>query len=401
MTIPAAPVWTLYDTDFQTVIGDLTPVSTRDLEPKLNDCGSGQLIIPYINTYFSQIVVGQFVALYYPDYQSGFLVENISTTDAQTSQDYAGKAVTISGRGPLALLEDAMEWDWSTPDRENVRHWGTYDLLNMYGDGGAPVTPGSILYHLLDEAQNLQTLPWAPFSNMERYCWYWPADGTSGGRKLFIWDFDADYDSNHVLWTSSVVAPVDLDIRTGTSLLDVVKQFAALGYDFWVDYDDVAGQFTLHAYGSPLGSDLSGSIGFTVGVDCLEVSRRESMVDVRTSILTEYNSASPFVEVNDAPAMLRYRRREGLLEAANATSSATASQYGQAELNRLKVPSTSISIKVTDLDAPQYGVDYHLADTIFYDNAFGFGANYRVTGAHLSWNGDNPAAEVSVGFVTP
>lgn len=390
------------DTDFQTVIGDLIAVGTRSLSPKLNDVGGGQLIVPVRGwSFWDRLDLGQFVALNYPDYQGGFLIENIAPTDAQTSKDWAGKAITISGRGPLALLEDAMEWDWSTPDMEDVRHWGTGDTLNMYGDGGAPVTPGSILFHLLDEAQNMQTLPWPPYANMERYCWYWPADGTSGGRKLLTWDFDAVNDSNGAAWTASAVAPVDIDIRTGTSLLDTLKQFAKLGYDFSVDYDPTAGQFTLHGYGSKLGSDLSGSVLFQVGVDCEEVSRKESMVDVRTSILTEYNNSSPFIEVTDPTAMLRYRRREGLLEAANATTPTTATQYGQAELDGSKLTTKEISIKVSDLVSPQYGIDYHLADTILYNNNFWFSQAYRITGAILEWNEDNPAADVTMQIQSP
>lgn len=390
-TYTDGPEWTLYDRDLSNAAGlaILHPIDPK-LYLKQNDCGSGEMSFPLSDPILSQIQMGQLVGLNYRgDWRGGFLIEKIRLIEAN-SQERPGLMVGISGRGVMSLIDDGIVWDWGTPDLENTRFFGTKDVTMTYG--GAPVSKGKMLYHLLDEAENHQDD--SKFVNpvgqtLDRFVWH--KGGLLAGAIYLDWDFGPGKDSDGNNWTDTG----DYEYRVGTSLLDVVRQIGALEYDFTITRDPATGLFTLHAYPYRVGTDVSSTVHFRVGMDITEVSREEVGAEIKNTILVEFSDPSnPYTTVQDAASVATYRRRESLLQASNASKLSTAIKYGTSEVNSTKDPTRNIAIKVSDTPRPFIFIDYNLGDTISYDNGRTAEMKYRVDGAQLSWTGDNKYADI-------
>lgn len=398
------PIWTLYDVDLSTNLGVLHPLDGAKLYLQLNDTGTGNLTIHGSDNLANTIALDQYVNLTYngnSDY--GFFIEHIEYTDGD-EKEIAGQVITISGPGNMALLADAVEWDWMTPGIEDVRHWGTADIITPYKTG-APVPAGMILYHLLDEAENDQTLPWNPAIHINRYCWNWPP-GAAGTLQL-TWDFDDVNDSSGNPWTDAI----DIDLRVGTSLLDILRQFAALGYDFICSFD--SGVFKLSAYPEPAGNDLTGSFYFYISGNVTKAIRIYDSTTLTNADLVEFTDpASPFVVVEDATSQLAHRRRESLLQASNATSATTATTYGTKEMAITKDPKEDNSVTVYDDPgigggggSPRVFIDYNLGDKInyaFFPISSGLMILVqRIMSIQLEFPKDHIYADVTVKLETP
>jgi hypothetical protein len=385
------PEWMLYDKDLSNAMGlaILHPLDPK-IYLKLNDCGSGEMSLPLSDPVLSQIQIGQFIGLNYRgDFRGGFFIEKIRLIEAN-SQERPGLTVGLSGRGVLALLDEGIVWDWGTPDLENTRFFGTKDVTMTYG--GAPVSKGKMVFHLLDEAENHQDdskFVDPQGQTLDRFVWH--RGGLLAGPICLDWDFTAGKDSDGNNWTDTG----DYEYRVGTSLLDVIRQVGALEYDFTVTRDAATGLFMLHAYPYRVGTDVSSTVHFRVGMDVTEVSREEAGAEIKNTILVEFSDPSnPYTTVQDATSVTAYRRRESLLQASNASTHATAVDYGTSEVNNTKDPTHNIAIKVSDTPRPFIFIDYDLGDTVSYDNARTPETTYRVTGAQLSWAGDNKYADV-------
>jgi hypothetical protein len=166
------PEWTLYKIDLSddttgvmvvTALAILKPLSAR-LYLKQNDPGSGDMTFLLSDPVLALMGIGNFVSLNYRGaYRGGFFVEKRELVDT-TSSERAGMVVKISGRGPLALLADAIVYDFQTPGVENTRKFGSKNPLIP---GGPSVPKGEIMWRLLDEAENYQIVP----ALLTRYCW--------------------------------------------------------------------------------------------------------------------------------------------------------------------------------------------------------------------------------------
>ena len=409
------PEWTLYKIDLSddttgvmvvTVAGILRPLDAK-LYLKENDTGSGEMSFYLSDPQLALIGIGDFIGLAYRGaYRGGFLVESRELVDVNSSE-YSGLVIKINGRGPLALLDDAIVYDWLTPDAENTRKFGQ---KNPMIPGGPSVPKGEIIWRLLDEAENYQTNPSG--QHLKRYCWRAGRLGDAGdpatpptGDPLITWDFTAVLDSLGVAWPDLE----DMEFRVGnTTLLNVLLQIAAIRdvatpanwYDFTVTKEiptSTTGMFVLHAYSGGIGSDLSDTIHFRVGMNCTEVSRKYDGAGVRNHVLVEFSEPSnPYTHV-DAPAYaLAYRRREGFLQASNASKVATAQNFGNAQLDLSKNTTKDIAVKVSDAVEPNLFIDYNLSDTIKYDNNSGVEAKHRIVGVQLSFTGDNQYADLVV-----
>ena len=394
------PEWTLYNKDLVTPLGILQPKGTGTgdggqagvLYRKKNDVGSGALTIPITSPLFSYFdtplhAIGLFIGLNYRgSYRGGFLVENHNIVDS-SSAEYSGLAVTLSGRGELALLDDAVLWDWWTPGTNDIRYFG---VKNAMPDGGHSVPMGEIMYKVLSEARDYQTNPSG--AHLTRYCWNYPP-GSAGTLQL-AWDFSATIDTNSVAWSDSN----DLEFRVGTSLLDIVKQFLAAQYDMTITRNPATGLFTLHAYNARLVNDLSGSIYFKVGLNCMSTARTASGSEVRNAVLVEFTDpVNPFTEVDDATSQSNYRRRESSLEAANCSTSTTAAIYGTAEIQTTKNPKLDYAFQVSDNVAPRAFVDYNVGDTVSYsDGRSAATSPIVITGIQASWPDDRLYADVTI-----
>ena len=391
------PEWTLYDKDLVTPLGILRPKGISEQSAQLylkkNDTGSGQLSIPitdscyqYLSTYANAI--GHFVGLNYRgSYRGGFLVENWEVVSSNSSE-YAGLAVTITGRGELALIDDAVLWDWWTPGIDDIRYFG---VNNAMPDGGHTVPMGEIMYKVLSEARDYQTNPSG--QHLTRYCWNYPP-GAGAGTLQLLWDFSATVDSNSVAWSDRN----DLEFRVMTSLLDMLKQFTVAQYDCTITRSAATGQFTLHMYNARIGNDYTNSIAFKVGVNCMATDLKASGSEVRNSLLLEFtNPVNPFTEVHDNTSIGVYRRRESGLQCANCSTSTTAAVYGTAELQTTKNPKYDYAIQVSDAVGPRVFVDYNIFDTVsFFNGRSAAGEAFAITGLQLSWTDDQLYANVGI-----
>ena len=101
--------WKLFDTDLVTVLGIL-PASESHLYLVLNEPGSGELKIPLGSALAGIAASGMFAQCSYRgQVRGGYFIENLSKGEADASEG-AGRWLSISGRGALALLDDGLVW---------------------------------------------------------------------------------------------------------------------------------------------------------------------------------------------------------------------------------------------------------------------------------------------------
>ena len=377
------PTWTVHavQTATDSVIGTLHPVSAL-LYPVLNQEGTGSATIHVTDAIVSSLALDQYVNLTYngnSDY--GFFIEHIAQTDADGNEG-AGQFITLSGPCNMGLLNDGIQPDYLTPGNEDVRHYGTNDITSTYG--GAPISGGKIMWHLLDDLCNYN-LNWRiP-----------PRD--AGGTYLLTWDFTDTLDSLGATWADTN----DIDFRTGTPLLEILKQIAALGYDFNCKYLTSTKNFILHAYIAPFGTDRSGSIAMQVGVNCEQSVRTQDSTQLVNSLLTEFNDPdNPFVYMQDLTSMNAHRQRMGLLQANNAASSTTATTYGNKSLATSKDPQLDIKVTVYDSIGASVLSGYDLGDTVAYVNNLGYSASMRILGIQMVFPPDRDHADVTLDIST-
>jgi len=336
----------LIDPNLVTVHGIL-PFQKGDLFLHLNEPGSGAVETALDIDSAALVESGGFVDVNYRDgARGGFFIENPARAEAN-AQEQAGRALTISGRGALALLDDAIVWTDSAG--ANTRKF----------DG----TQAGMLIALIDEAK------------------------ARGGLSILTYDFTSVNDSNSVAWTDDF----PLEMTAGTSLLDVVRQIAKTGIDFEI-LPDGSGNFVLSAYKGGVGSDKSETIFFRVGVNCQEVGDEEAGGDIRNALLVKFKNG--FTTATDATSIAARRRREKSVNYEYAQSSASATTLAGAELELKKNPRKQISVKIYDGKGPRVFEDYVLGDTITLDNQ-GVETTYRIRGIHLSWT-DHEYADVIV-----
>jgi hypothetical protein len=391
------PEWMLYDSDFKTALHVLRGYDAK-LYLRLNDAGAGEITVPVNipdpttklmipNPVVADLTMGRFVALRYRgEFRGGFFIENRDKVDID-SEEYAGRALKVSGRGMLALIDDAIVWDWNTPGTENIRYFGTKDVITAYG--GAPVPKGLMMCKLLEEALDSYAPGYVPPVN--RYCWH--LGGIHAGDIILTWDFSATNDSNGFAWTDAE----DMEYSVGFGLFEVLKQIAELEYDFTMSWSQPDGLFTLHAYKTRIGTDRSNTIYFRLGNNCLELTNSQAGAEIRNAILVAFSHPTvPYTFVDDATSMTNYRRRESLLQSSNANTKDTADAFGIAEMNRTKDPIDSVMIIVSDAVAPMVFVDYAVGDTVSYDDMTGAIQEYRIIGMQLAWEGDEQYARVTL-----
>jgi hypothetical protein len=271
-------------------------------------------------------------------YRGGIFVDNIGIVEAD-QEEGGGRWLSMSGRGALALLEDAIVWDDGTTaaTREFTAKTKAYVLKTM-----------------IDEAQ------------------------ARGGLTALAYDFTATDDSDSVAWTDSG----DYSLTVGATLLDIIRQFTKTGTEFSISF--AAGTFTLSAYQTEIGSDKSATVFFRTGGNCEQISRDQRGGDIANALRVAYKSGS--VTATDATSITAYRRREKALDARLAQSLTSASSYASAQLAVTKDPQLSIAVKVYDGVQPNLFLDYILGDYVTLD-IFGAEYTYRVLGLQCDFDG--------------
>jgi hypothetical protein len=306
----------------------------------LNEPGSGELKIPMESDLADSVGSGQFAECSYRGaVRGGFFVENISKGQADASEG-AGQWVSISGRGALSLLEDAIVWDDGTTAT-------TRDFTDK--------TKAEILITLIDEAQ------------------------ARGGLGVLSYDFTAALDSVGETWSDSET----YKLTVGSSLLDVVRQFARTGIDF--DILPSAGAFVLSAYKLGKGTDKSETVYLRTGVNCEEITSDERGDTIKNALRVAYKEG--YISVSDAVSIAARRRREKLLDMKMAQTSSSATTIGAAEVELTKDPKKGISVKVYDGAGARAFVDYDLGDYIMLD-VRGSETRYRIYGIQPDWAAD-------------
>ncbi len=338
MTTKDSVEFRLLDTDLVSVLGML-PAAQMDLQLELNQPGMGIVKIPLKSRAANAVGSGMFArGTYRGGVRGGFFIENIGKDHANAGEN-EGQWMSISGRGALALLEEATVWDDGT----------TATTRRFTG------TKAGTLITLITEAQ------------------------ARGGLANVTYDFSNTLDSDGNAWSDDE----SLTFNVNTTLLDVARQIAKTGIDFEM-VPDGSGNFVLSAYKNGLGTDRSETVYFRVGVNCEEVSSLEAGGEIRNVLRIKYPGG--FTVVKDDPSIAARRRREGMLDASYAGNSQVALTFAQAELAAKKDPKHQISVKVYDGAGPRAFVDYQMGDYIMLDIE-GVEQKYRVRGMQLSWNG--------------
>ena len=342
--------WQLVDTDLETVLAILPASTNSSLYLELNEPGSGELKVPLLSTSASLITSGQFVrALYRGAIRGGFFIENISKSQVNAGE--GGELWTaVSGRGPLSIFERARVWTDGTTNT-------TREFTNK--------TKAEILITLIEEAQD------------------------RGGLSNITYDFTAMNDSNAVAWADSET----MQFTVGKSYLDVIREMAELGIDFWITIE-TDGTFNLSAYSTSYGTDKSDTVYFRRGSNCTEVGTTEMGGEIANALLIKYDGG--FSYTGDSTSITARGRREGVLDAIDAFNSDHALTYGQARLQYLKNPKTEQNVRVYDGIGTRAFVDYSLGDYITLDLS-GVETSNRVRSMQLTW-AMNEKADVVVGL---
>lgn len=330
--------WYLIDSDFATRIAPLAATSSH-LSYLLNEPGSGQVTIPLDSNAASQVTSGMFAAGHYRGaYRSGFVIDNIDRNYTDASEE-GGKAMSLAGRGALAILEDGVIWSD-----------GSSDSTRTFASQSRAV----IMLTLIAEAQ------------------------ARGALANLTCSFDTVLDSVGESWSDSET----YSFNVGATVLEVLKKLARTGIDF--DLTMSSGVFVLNAYKLGIGSDKSDTVFFRTGVNCEEVKSEERGSEIANALLVKYKGG--FITVADADSMLEHRRRERMIDLSAAQTSSTATTLGAAELELSKSPKKNISLKIYDGIGPRVFEDYALGDYIMLD-VEGVMTRYRVLGIQLDFNG--------------
>lgn len=330
--------WILLDTDLTTRLAIL-PAGKSHLYFELNEPGSGELKIPLTSNSAALIESGMFADGYYRGAsRGGFFVDNIGRYEINSGEN-GGRWMSISGRGALALLEDAIVWD--TDGSSTTRLFDGF-------------TRADVLITLIVEAQ------------------------ARGALAALTYDFSATLDSDGNSWTDAD----SISVNVGVSLLDLLRQFAKTGIDF--DINLSGGSFVLSAYKNGKGSDLSSTVYFRAGVNCQEVYDDERSESIKNALLVKYKGG--FNSVKDDTSITANRRRESILNLEAAQTSSSATTYAAAKLEITKDPRKSISVKIYDGVGPRVFIDYGLGDYITLD-ILGVEASYRIYGIECDFDG--------------
>jgi hypothetical protein len=331
--------WILLDTDLTTRLAIL-PTGPSHLFYVINDAGSGELRIPLDSTAASLVTSGMFCECYYRgSSRGGFFIDNQKKTQASAGEN-GDRWLSVSGLGPLNLLDDAIVWDNGTT--ETTREF-------------SGLSKASILVTLITEAQ------------------------ARGALANLSYDFTASQDTAAVTWTDSET----YKLPVGTSLLDVARQFAKTGgFDFEMNL--VAGSFVLSAYANGIGTNKSSTIYMRTGTNCEEVNTDERGDAINNALRVKYKAG--YLTVSDSTSITNRRRREKLLSLEQAQTSASATTYASAQIAGTKDPKTSIALRVYDGVSPRLFEDYSMGDYVTTD-VLGTEVSYRVLGIQADFDG--------------
>lgn len=333
----------LYDVDTTTKLAIL-PYISGHIYAEFQEPGSGEVRIPLDSAAAALVSSGQFIRVNYRGAtQFAFFVDNIKQADAGPDEG-GGRVLSISGRGAMAHLDEAIVWD----DGSGVT---TREFIGQ--------SKGHIFWTLYDEAYDRVAL-----------------------RKLEV-IFDT-YDTDGNLFTDSE----DYKLPVGMSMLDLLRKFAKTGdLEFKCYTIEDPAPIQLEAYINGVGTDKSDTIYFRIGTNCAEVESDERNDELKNAMRVKFRDG--YITVSDSASITSHRRRETLLNIEAAQSGDSASTYAAAQLENQKDPRKAISVRVYDGVSPNVFLDYDLGDMVTLDR-FGTETSYRVLGLQLQFVSDQP-----------
>lgn len=297
---------------------------------ELNDCGGGQFSIhaddPKATS--ANIAVGNLVTIRYANIDIGtWVMEDIEEVLVGDGEN-VDKIITVSGRGALGLLEDGIVYPSNTADPNTSER----------------------AFSAVPKAEIFLTL-WNEFQ-------------ARGGGDLTE-DFTDTADTDGVAWTDSAT----MSFKAGQTMLDVMRELAALGLDFTVSPDR-----TLSCRATE-GSDKSSSVAFRHGHNIIGCQRKTMGANVTNAVLGEGQGV--FVVSTDATSISARGRREAYVAVRNTANSTQVGDANAVVINSYKDPPTSIQIAVLDNGVYPF-ITYDLGDTVHVDIPGEINADYRL-----------------------
>jgi len=325
----------VYDRDTLEHLAVMDAAWDKQFYEQLNDVGAGSFRLHFDDDKATEanLQIGNIVKVRYRgiDYAAWIIERRRDILIAQ-GQEHAGKNWECSGRGTMALLEQALVYPTSLSPASDERSWSSG-------------TRGEIMAELIDEASARGAIP------------------------LVYRSFDSIQDSDGEAWSDSQ----DLGYKVGRTLLDVARQHAEQGTDVYM-----SPTFELQ-YLVSKGSDKSRSVWFREGLNILDGSEDQDAVGLANVALVQGQDLQ-FLEVEDTSSTATWNRREVYLSAGNTSGTATMTALGETLLDQRSEPTEQISLTVvTDPFYPWE--DYVPGDTVWIEVP-GWSHGDRVRGAY-------------------
>jgi len=318
-------------------LGTLTDVSDKQLGIEDNAVGNGGFNIHPDSAQIGLITNGNYVKAYRDSVSAanllgGFWIESGGDT-LLADTEAGGQNWQRGGRGPIAILEEAIVWHKATSGTEkNIeRAKNRWVWKNAH--------PARVLVRLLEEAKARNTLP-----------------GVS-------WDFSRTRDSDNVKWSSANFDRFEVPI--GANLLDVVGVLR--DNDLWVYMD---ANLVLHAYDNEKDNDLSGSIDIEEGVNIRETSERTiAGSTARSHVLVQGNNEdekSRYAYAGDATVRSQIgRRKEGYFEYPRTSTKAILRRVARRKIRKWKKQFDGpFTLGVIDTVGQVPGIDFTVGDEV-------------------------------------
>lgn len=340
---------TLFNNDGSQILDNLVTASNIVFQEQLNDTGSFSFSIdkddPAIN--YDNIIIGNIVKFAVGANTNDFVFAGVIETvviDASSGNTGYGRTINVSGRGVLALLENAIIYPSNMVD--------TVEVLT-YTDR----TPGWVLNKQLYVAGLRGTLGY-----------------------ITPPDLDLDY------YATPYATNVTLELSIGTNFLEVAKSIIETSADVWINHQlelciaNARGQNTSDLNIFRIGRDIAGA---TI----------EKATPFFNKLLTKYGKVDSthtikYLEVQNGSSESQYGNKESFIYFDKTRSATTATNASNKVLNLSKTPTDAITVETLPTATLWPFSNYSVGDVVsveYLPNEF---AEYRVNSITISVNGD-------------
>jgi hypothetical protein len=341
----------VYDRDNPaTLLAVLGETRNREWLEELNGAGSGSFEIhdldPKLEADPTLLTYGNVVRFYLNGVlRHGFRIEAIDRVQAGPKDD-ADQWLTVSGRGPLGILEDAI-------------------VYPAGGVGGVPdprvftnVASGLIIRLLIAEAQ---------------------ARGTT--LLGVTTDFTDTDDSNAAPFTELLT----LDEEVGVDLLRIAGRHTAMAADVWMSPNLVLHYANTRGIDRTLQLVNTGPVKLHLGHSIKELTNAEVGRITNTVLI---KTPAGFLERVDLASLGNYNRREGFLSLGNVSDGPTIDKTTDALFAEVADPRASSTLELIDAVGSTPYDDFEVGDWVLAPDVTGVFTKQRVRGLSVSETDD-------------